>query len=167
MDCGRQTSVYRLLLTHLDCTGPADGGFPVLKLGAELIENLGVLVAECALLAFIESEIEEILARANNSKAPKARNVIAWASGPGKRTNKMIGALKARNVPAYFAPSVLGNILDDVIQGRCPWLLHFAPLALGSTRNPVATALGSDRKAKPSLPVVPFPIVSQNCVTSV
>ena len=72
--------------------------------------------------------------------APKARNVIAWAIGPGGTPFSFL-ALKARNDVGsstvtiitvddyYFAPSALPK-LTDLNLGRCPRLLHFAPLAL-------------------------------------
>src|SRR5688572_33375192 len=47
--------------------------------------------------------------------APKARDVKAWVNGPGYG-GIVIKALKARNKAGYL--------------GRCPRLLHYAPLVL-------------------------------------
>jgi hypothetical protein len=79
---------------------------------------------------------------AQRISAPKARNVIAWGNAPGKsRISKK--ALKARNdsyesyptqkngfasqFSAFSAQKFFSNNPD---LGRCPRLLHFAPLAL-------------------------------------
>ncbi|HEX3230507.1 MAG TPA: hypothetical protein VHQ95_16130, partial [Pyrinomonadaceae bacterium] len=72
-------------------------------------------------------------------RAPTARDVKAWANGPGGEC-ECLRALKARNenwqigswserLCGYLAPSALG-VLTGCYLGRCPRLLHCAPLAL-------------------------------------
>lgn len=62
-------------------------------------------------------------------KAPKARNVKAWANGPGKSAlNRPLSAEGAKCIK-YPAPSALRNSFSHN-PGRGHGLLHFAPLAL-------------------------------------
>jgi hypothetical protein len=58
------------------------------------------------------------------SKAPRARNAIAWANGPGKVV-EFFEALKARNILP-----LQGKNIYCTIPGRCPGLYYCAPLAL-------------------------------------
>ncbi len=74
--------------------------------------------------------------------APKARNVIAWASGPGGRGHHF-AALKARNVVSggAFLTVLISRLqrypkFQGFPLGRCPRLLHFAPLALRARLTP-------------------------------
>src|SRR6266403_6233677 len=64
--------------------------------------------------------------------APKARDVRAWAIGPGSRP-EVCRALKARNTdyPDDAALSALRSLRAHYL-GRWPRLSHFAPLALGT-----------------------------------
>ena len=57
--------------------------------------------------------------------ALKARNAKAWGSAPGSMSLISWSAEGAE----YVAPSGLDSFLIDLIQGLCPRLLHFTPLA--------------------------------------
>jgi hypothetical protein len=73
------------------------------------------------------------------SPAPKARNVIAWGIAPGKESSSPSAESAQwqraqftgcyRRTLFYFAPSALPDFVDAYL-GRCPRLLHSAPLAL-------------------------------------
>src|SRR5882762_610184 len=64
-------------------------------------------------------------------------------------------ALEARNVTItlspflYLAPSALKRVLWPILLGRCPRLLYFAPLALGSLSDGLLRSIhlaGLDRR---------------------
>src|SRR6266516_4977044 len=64
-------------------------------------------------------------------RAPRARNVKAWANGPGQRYVWQLGALKARNrLFVHVARSALYDYKETFFLGHWPRLLHFGPLAL-------------------------------------
>src|SRR5256885_17204632 len=90
-------------------------------------------------------KIHDLLCENSGFSAPKARNVTAWAIGPGGVWLRFL-ALKARNeselgnpqcFQSRFAISRLQRFRDchDLYPGRCPGLSHSAPLALRTRRQ--------------------------------
>ncbi len=64
-------------------------------------------------------------------EAPKARNVTAWAIGPGRDRSESGEALKARNDNqeiCYVAPSALDPSIDSQGPGALPQAVTFRAL---------------------------------------
>jgi hypothetical protein len=65
-------------------------------------------------------------------QAPRARNVKAWANGPGTCLRKQLSAEGAgcgNSLPNMSRFQRLTIFVWWVFQGRCPWLSHFTPSA--------------------------------------
>jgi hypothetical protein len=60
-------------------------------------------------------------------KAPKGRNVIAWGSAPGTEGEY---SLSPEGAKYYVALTGLAMVIMLRVLGRCPRLLHCAPLGL-------------------------------------
>ena len=67
-------------------------------------------------ILFLVQRRMELVVRIQSRKAPKARNVRAWANGPGRRSEE-VPALKARSCKFYCAPSALNLIREPMAQG--------------------------------------------------
>src|SRR5204863_8448248 len=99
-----------------------------------------VLLVETCRFAETSAVVVYGLCSHMGSQAPKARNAIAWAIGPGGYQQSIL-APKVRNDLegneihyAFVAHSIshlqrFQNSLGSIL-GRCHRLLHFAPLAL-------------------------------------